>query len=466
MARQPKDRSTARRPFPWGALTVGLGGVGLLSAVAWYRPDAAQTALAAGALAVLTLLAVALGLRRPRRDASVAEPAPATLAPSYETALEALPDPVLVVAGRDPEETVDRQVVFANAAAREFLHIPRDGALLVTVLRDPEVLQIVDEALFGGIEATTAFETRGAQERFWRAWTRPLPAPDPVGRFALLYMSDETDARRMEQMRADFLANASHELRTPLASLTGFIETLKGHARDDAKARDKFLDIMAAQAARMSRLIADLLSLSRIELNEHIPPSGRADLALVITDVVDALAPLARERGVTLTPLMPPPGSALVVGDRDQIVQVAQNLIDNALKYSSPGGAVEIEVLAGLTLDLALEPQERQAARLSLLTPDRTDAGRYCRIRVRDHGPGIARQHLPRLTERFYRVEGQKSGERLGTGLGLAIVKHIANRHRGGLVVESVFGEGAAFSVFFPQAVETVRRTERETEAA
>jgi two-component system phosphate regulon sensor histidine kinase PhoR len=310
----------------------------------------------------------------------------------------------------------------------------------------------VDEALFGRIDAVIAFESRGAQTRHWRAWTRAVgPA------MALVYLRDETDSRRMEQMRADFLANASHELRTPLASLTGFIETLKGHARHDPAARDRFLDIMSAQAERMSRLIADLLSLSRIELNEHIPPSGEADLALIVTDVVDGLGPLAASKKVGLKTALAPAGSAEVNGDRDQIVQVVQNLVDNAIKYSPRGQAVEIEIEPDVGVDEALAARWPGAARLSLLVPDRADAARYAVVRVRDHGSGVAREHLPRLTERFYRVEGQKSGERLGTGLGLAIVKHIANRHRGGLIVESLPGEGALFTVFLPKSARHAR---------
>jgi two-component system phosphate regulon sensor histidine kinase PhoR len=261
--------------------------------------------------------------------------------------------------------------------------------------------------------------------------------------------------RRMELMRVDFLANASHELRTPLASLSGFIETLKGHARDDPKARDKFLDIMAAQADRMGRLVADLLSLSRIELNEHIPPSGHVDLSRAASDVVDAVSVLSQERGVTVL-LDAQPGGARITGDRDEIVQVIQNLTDNAIKYSPVGGAVELTVRHGLDAEAAAAAKVAGATRLSLLTPDREAGARYVVVTVRDYGPGMAREHLPRLTERFYRVEGQKSGERPGTGLGLAIVKHIVNRHRGGMTVESAPGDGSLFSVYLPMAAAQV----------
>jgi two-component system phosphate regulon sensor histidine kinase PhoR len=441
---------------PWGVPFAGGAGVAaLLFLAASDQAHATNPLIAAAAVAAFTTLLTVQAFRRARPGTAAAASLLASVDPadpgvSFEAALEALADPVLVIRAGDPDDVAGRRVIFANAAAREFLRIPREGALLVTALRDPEVLEIVDEALFGGIEGVTGFETRGAQDRIWRAWTRPLPALKARERLALVYLRDETDARRMEQMRADFLANASHELRTPLASLTGFIETLKGHAKDDPVARDRFLGIMTTQAERMSRLIADLLSLSRIELNEHIPPSGEADLSLIVMDVVDALGPLAARKGVRLAPLIPPAGAATILGDRDQIVQVVQNLVDNAIKYSPDGQAVEIEVIADLTAEEAARAASTLSARLSLLTPDRADAARYVRLRVRDHGPGVARQHLPRLTERFYRVEGQKSGENLGTGLGLAIVKHIANRHRGGLSVESIPGEGAMFSVYFP----------------
>ena len=381
---------------------------------------------------------------------------------------EGLGDPVMVVAGGEADDIAGRRIVLGNAAARELLRIPREGALLVSALRDPGVLEAVDEALFGGLSLTTDYGGTGAQTRHWRAITRPLPAAEGAS-LALLVLRDETDVRRMELMRVDFLANASHELKTPLASLSGFIETLKGHARDDPKARDKFLDIMATQADRMSRLVADLLSLSRIELNEHIPPSGRVDLARAAADVVDAVSILSADRKVTIQ-LDADDITAPVNGDRDEILQVVQNLVDNAIKYSAPGDTIQIVIRPDMTLDQASAPwsggnRGAGATRLPLVTPDRETGLRYAAVTVQDHGPGLAREHLPRLTERFYRVEGQKSGERAGTGLGLAIVKHIVNRHRGGLTVESEPGQGATFTAYFPvaetrtAAVEPVRET-------
>lgn len=193
------------------------------------------------------------------------------------------------------------------------------------------------------------------------------------------------------------------------------------------------------------------MSLSRIELNEHIAPLGRVDLARAASDVVDAVSVISRERGVTIKADLGQ-GGASVTGDRDEIVQVIQNLVDNALKYSSNGGMVELSIDRGRTLDEAMAARMPEGTRLSLETPDRETGVKYAVVTVRDHGPGMAREHLPRLTERFYRVEGQKSGERQGTGLGLAIVRHIIIRHRGGLSVDSALGQGAIFTAAFPLA--------------
>lgn len=428
--------------------------IAALVTTAMFHPDTAPYLLA---VAVVVGLGVWAVNRQPQSQVSGAAPVEATEAPAdpalLDSVFEALADPVLVVEGGEADDIAGRRIVLANTAARDLLRIPGETALLVQVLRDPAVLEAVDEALFGGLTRTTDYAGVGAQVRHWRALTRPLPAPDER-RLALMVLRDETDVRRMELMRVDFLANASHELKTPLASLSGFIETLKGHARDDAKARDRFLDIMAVQADRMSRLVSDLLSLSRIELNEHIPPAGRVDLSRAAADVADAVSLLSADRKVRVV-LQDSGTGAPVNGDRDEILQVVQNLVDNAIKYSPEGGSVEIVIRPDIALDEASAPwsggnRGDGATRLPLVTPDRETGQRYAAVSVRDHGPGMAREHLPRLTERFYRVEGQKSGERQGTGLGLAIVKHIVNRHRGGLTVESAPGQGALFTAYFP----------------
>ncbi|CAL1691502.1 Adaptive-response sensory-kinase SasA [Brevundimonas subvibrioides] len=434
----------------WTAGTTGGVAVVVMLVIAAARPDISAWLI--GGACIVAIVSWLGARSQPVAGQASSADVPATSRHGddgrlLDSVFEALDDPVLIISGGEADDIAGRRIVLANRAARELLRVPREGMLLVSAMRDPNVLEAIDEALFGGISRTTDYAAGGSRARHWKAWVRPLPSPEGAA-LALLGLRDETDVRRMELMRVDFLANASHELRTPLASLSGFIETLKGHARDDPAARDRFLDIMAAQAERMSRLVADLLSLSRIELNEHIPPSGRVDLGRAAADVVDALSVLSQDKGVSIHLAAPEGGR--ITGDRDEIVQVIQNLADNAIKYSTTGAIVEIGLDIGLDADRATAPRMPGATRLSLLTPDREIGVRYAAVTVRDHGPGMAREHLPRLTERFYRVEGQKSGERAGTGLGLAIVKHIINRHRGGLIVESSPGEGALFTAYFP----------------
>jgi two-component system phosphate regulon sensor histidine kinase PhoR len=259
----------------------------------------------------------------------------------------------------------------------------------------------------------------------------PMDPPLADGGRAVVVLSDRTRERAVERMRADFIANASHELRTPLASLMGFIDTLRGPAADDPPAQQRFLAIMAEQAARMNRLIDDLLSLSRIELTEHQAPAGRVDLVALLHDVIAGFEPRLTERGVTLD-LVLADALPAALGDADQVLQVAQNLLDNAVKYGREGGVVR----------LAAEPASghRWPARPGVV------------VTVIDQGPGIPREHLPRLTERFYRVDAGRSRAVGGTGLGLAIVKHIVNRHRGQLVIESEPGVGTTVTVWLPSA--------------
>ncbi len=443
-----------RLQIVWAPLALAVALAVALTALAVWRPAAPLNLGATLAVLLIGGAGASLWVRsqtaaRGVAPAATAEsPAPAPAAP-FAAILETLEDPMMVVTGDEPDDLAGRRVIYANAAARELFPTTRETAALVTAVRDPKVLEVVDEALFGQIASETAYEAGGVQDRVWRVRARPLG--EQGGRsLALLVLRDETDMRRSERTRADFLANASHELRTPLASLSGFIETLRGHARDDPEARDRFLGIMHDQARRMARLIEDLMSLSRIELNEHIPPQGRVDLRLTAKDALDALGPLAAERCVRFDANLSDEPAILQRADRDQVLQVIQNLAENALKYAPRGSAVTLEVTPSVSAEAALAQRSPGAAHLSLLTPDHAADQRYVLLRVIDAGPGMAREHLPRLTERFYRVAGQKGGEKTGTGLGLAIVKHIMNRHRGGLTVESAEGEGATFSVYFP----------------
>lgn len=440
MKRAPMPPLPPQRGLLW---TAGLGALGTLAAslLPGLEPVAIAVALAALGIVVWRAYWQVAEMSDVVANTQAAAGKVQPEGPGFQEVLRALPDPVMVVSGREPGDIAGRWIVYANTAARSRFRISSDEGLLVSALRYPEVLEAVDAALFGE-GCTLKFDVSGAQTQHWSAFTSPLPATMGTQtdvRLALLVLRDETEARRAEKMRADFLANASHELRSPLTSLTGFIETLRGPAKEDETARERFLSIMSSQAERMGRLIHDLMSLSRIEMNEHIPPSGEVDLCLCVHDVVDGLSLIASEKKVALH-IDRPKGGCVIPGDRDQVLQVLQNLIDNALKYAPAGTDVNIEIESDLSFKEALRARE-DSPKLILLRPDLTADMPYCRVRVRDAGAGIRREYLPRLAERFYRVEGQKSGSRLGTGLGLAIVKHILNRHRGGLMVESLARE-------------------------
>lgn len=333
-----------------------------------------------------------------------------------EIFIEALPDPVLVIGP-------GQRVLASNKAARELFPALRSHMSLPLVTRAPDVLDAAARILAGEPATTTMLHERVPVERVFRVHAAPFRSG--AGVLAALTLRDLTDARRVEKMRVDFIANASHELRTPLASLLGFIETLQGAAKDDPAARERFLAIMRDQGRRMARLIDDLLSLSQIEQQQHLRPQAPVDLVEVIRHCVDALTPVAQENAVSMS--IEAPEKLVVAGDRDELIRVAENLIENAIKYGADEKGAPSAVEVRLT---------------------ETSGG--ARLSVRDHGPGIAPDHLPRLTERFYRVDAGKSRAKGGTGLGLALVKHIVARHRGVLRVSSRPGEGAEFTVDLP----------------
>lgn len=411
--------------------------------------EAVVGAVSVFALAMFYHLTVGTAPHSSAPIAAPAEPSPqdAPAALVDEMVRERLPVPVLVIG---PGGRIEH----ANPAAREFLGLGSHTGHLSAALRQPQVLEAVNSALRGGAVEPIEYSMMAPIESHVRAFVTPLKV-DEASTFpwrALLVLFDETSIKRAERMRADFLANASHELRTPLASLAGFIETLRGHAKDDAGARDRFLSIMGEQTERMRRLIDDLLSLSRVEMNEHVPPNETADLVTLTEDVLDFLRPQIDEKQISIETDLAK--AAVAVGDRDQLTEVTQNLIENAIKYSPSGSKLRIEIVAGLARDAAERPARRcgeLSSRLTLAAPPSEAGLRYVAFRVIDQGAGIDRRFLPRLTERFYRVDGQKSGPKEGTGLGLAIVKHIVNRHRGGFAVESAPGVGSVFSVFVPE---------------
>jgi two-component system phosphate regulon sensor histidine kinase PhoR len=344
-----------------------------------------------------------------------------------QAVLTALPDPLILLDER-------RRILRANAAANEVFGmrlVERDLALAV---RHPAVLTAADAVLRGEPPRVVEFDITTPVERHLSARLAPIRPITAEGAAAVLTLHDLTAVKRSERLRADFVANASHELRTPLASLTGFIETLRGAARDDAAARERFLTIMAEQAQRMARLVDDLLSLSRIEMNEHLAPTERVDIEQVLRTVADTLEQRAAARDMRIV-LDLPAGLPKVLGSADELAQVFQNLLDNAIKYSRRGTTIDVGTRASQRFLPGARPGERPAA---------------LAIAVRDHGEGIAAEHVPRLTERFYRVDAARSRELGGTGLGLAIVKHIVSHHRGALDIESELGSGTVFTVHLP----------------
>jgi two-component system, OmpR family, phosphate regulon sensor histidine kinase PhoR len=341
-----------------------------------------------------------------------------------EAVIASVPDPLILLDDR-------RQIVRANTAAAVLAGSLSPPCDLAVALRNPAVLAAADAVLRGDATRIVDFTLTAPVERQLRARFARIDRPSLDGAIAVLTLHDVTELKRAEQMRADFIANASHELRTPLATLTGFIETLRGPARDDAEAHERFLAIMGGQATRMTRLVEDLLSLSRIELNEHVLPQDRVALTPLLEHLAETLELRAAERDMRIA-LSLPPDLPAVQGDRDELAQVFQNLLDNAIKYGRAG--TEISVGAQIV---------RRPAAIG------GSAGiSFVAVAIRDRGEGIAREHLPRLTERFYRVDTARSREMGGTGLGLAIVKHIVNRHRGLLELDSTPGEGSIFTVF------------------
>ena len=411
-----QDENPVRRAAFRGALLASA----LLTAVAAARHqlDGWMVATAVGAVA---LSGLALARPRWRREASVTPKEGAAHRPgNAEALLATIPDPIILVDRRSV-------VVEMNEAARALLPGLKLKNPLSFALRSPDVLDGIEEVLRTGEVRRVEYSERVPTERAFEVQIGPLRKEAPQDGVALFFR-DLTAARRLEHMRVDFVANASHELRTPLASLLGFIETLQGPARNDPKARDRFLEIMRAQARRMTRLIDDLLSLSRIEMRAHLAPDTPVELDPIVTQIADALGPMARERGVEIR-WIAPDRPLRVLGDKDELLRVVENLVENAVKYGEAGGKVDIA--------LASRPGPGEG-------PDRVE------LSVRDYGPGIAPEHLPRLTERFYRADAAESRDKGGTGLGLAIVKHIVNRHRGQLAIESEPGEGALFRVTLP----------------
>lgn len=339
------------------------------------------------------------------------------------TLMEGVPQPLVLI---DQGE----KIVAANAAAVALFGAAMVGRHHILTLRQPGVLDAIEGTLRHRQPGQARHIITGpAREITYRVTVSPVIGEGRSG--ALCVFEDITEAEQMGQIRRDFVANVSHELRTPLTALLGFIETLKGAARDDAVARARFLDIMAREAERMNRLVADLLQLSRVEADERVRPTERVDIAALIGMAVTALRPMAETAGVEIE-VTGHQGPLTLSADADQMTQVMHNLIENAVKYGLPGKLVTVQV--------------------SRLSHSPALRGPAVQIEVIDRGEGIDPVHLPRLTERFYRVDSHRSREQGGTGLGLAIVKHIINRHRGRLRIDSEKGAGSRFMLILPES--------------
>ncbi|WP_085779946.1 phosphate regulon sensor histidine kinase PhoR [Rhizobium sp. NXC14] len=389
----------------------------------------ALAALAAGMnkwvvlVLLLVMILTALFKEAPVVEAQPVEPAAA----EPQAPPSRLPDVSATLAGLDIPAMVlsdDASVLFQNPAAEKAFGEVALGAHISARLRSPGVLDMVRETIATNAPNQIEHAERLPSERVYIVRSAPVEfqAEGQRERFFILSFRDISEVRRIDRMRSDFVANASHELRTPLASLRGFIETIQGPAKNDQKAQAQFLGIMLDQATRMSRLVDDLLSLSRLELKSHIAPDEKVDLVPLLGHVRDSLVPLARDVGVEIN-LHLPDGKVEVLGDRDELVQVFENLIENACKYGHEGKIVDVWLKNG--------------------------AGAPVEVSIIDKGPGIPAEHVPRLTERFYRVSIEDSRSKKGTGLGLAIVKHILTRHRARLIVKSEVGKGTDFTVRF-----------------
>jgi len=355
--------------------------------------------------------------RETARENRASAEAPALRSLSGEYLAAAVTDPLIIFDG-------NALLVHANAAAFAAFGGIVPGMALPLRFRAPEMQALLDGILSRTFDAQAVDYTEKLPvERTYRVSASSVG--HDTGLYVLVF-KDQSEARRIDRMRADFIANASHELRTPLASIAGFIETLRGPARNDAAAREKFLVIMQEQTTRMARLIDDLLSLSRLEMKPYLAPGAEVDIARVVNSVIDSLAPLASDNAIVVERHFDE-SIAPVPGNRDELFQVFENLFENACKYGQPGGRVVVSIARGF--DGPMPTVE---------------------ITVRDFGPGIAEEHIPRITERFYRIDADSGTPRKGTGLGLAIVKHILTRHNGRLSVTSELGRGAAFTVHLP----------------
>lgn len=350
-----------------------------------------------------------------------------TVITEREILVDTLPD-ILIMTNDDKE------IVRTNRAARNIFGQNLASRPLRDIIPNDKLLNAITAVIEDLQGQEIEFHLPEPLPRDFQAIIERFPIPSEGGISIIITLTDITQQKRVQRMRADFVANASHEIRTPLASIIGFIETLRGAAKDDPKARDEFLRVMGDQAERMSKLVNDLLSLSKIEMNAHSTPIAKIDFLRIVRTEKQHFEWACKQKNITLTVKLndnlPP-----TKGDDDELAQVVRNLLGNAIKYSNPD--TEIVVTVKLTSNMPDDPNFRNLTRAICFS-------------VRDQGEGIPKEHIPRLTERFYRVDTARTRKVGGTGLGLAIVKHVLNRHHGALVIESEVGEGSLFSVYLP----------------
>lgn len=421
----------------------------LTGALGWLEGISAAILLAGGGLAYHAGVLATTRVTQPVGKTSSSKSGKKATRRARQSLIDALNQPALIIDGAG-------QLVAYNEDAAHIFSLPavRPG-LSASSLRHPELLAHVDRVLTDGGQATCEIARSREPDQTWLVTITALDEHKVGARAALVVMTDQAPVRRAERARADFLANASHELRTPLTSVSGFLETMQGPARDDPASWPRFIQIMADQTSHMKHLITDLLSLSRIELSEHQAPTTRIELVGTARDMLEALNQLAGSKNQTIL-FDAREDEIAVIAAEGEMRQVIQNLVGNALKFAPDGSEIEVTMGRSRDLDAAEAFASRNwtgAGRATLLSPSATldkGNGGVAWLRVRDHGPGIARDYLPRLGERFYRVDSSRGGPVEGTGLGLAIVKHIMAHHRGGMAVESVEGEGTAFSVWLP----------------
>jgi len=347
----------------------------------------------------------------------------------------------------------NRSILYANIAARTLFKLETLGQPFSTLIRAPDIVHLINNALDKHLSGHALYQQGGDIDQHFRIIASPMPmhSEHPERNRAIIIFNDITEVVRATSLRSDFLANASHELKTPVASILGYVETLQGHAKNDAEAREKFLRIMKEQGERMQRLIHDLLSLRRIELNEHEAPNTVVNASIAVRTALEVLAPDIEKKNIEIQ--FSNPKVANVLGDSDELVQLTLNLIDNAIQISPEGSKIHVSMEMinswSLNSDFSGSDFDASVPRRRIIRIPQTGES-YLRLRIRDFATGFDSEHLPRIGERFYRITGGRSPHNKGTGLGLAIAKHIILRHRGGFFVESKKEQGTCFTVALP----------------